>query len=194
MVEGGSSPERLKARLAAAQNQSWFAAMVERLIGESVDYLEAQVKAGAEAVQIFDSWAGDLSWDLQERWVYEPLRKLVEGFRTRCPGIPVIVFARGVGAGHSAVAETVKPNALSLEPGVPLDWAGRVLSPLVSLQGNLDPVALVAGGDVLSRAVNKIVKALPAQKHIFNLGHGVRPETSPGHVEELVRLVRKADD
>jgi uroporphyrinogen decarboxylase len=193
MIEGGSSDERLAARRAAAEAPGWFSSLVGRLVDESVAYLAAQVKAGAEAVQIFDSWAGDLPWDLQEEWVHRPLKALVSGFRKACPSTPVIVFARGAGAGHLDVIRTVKPNAVSLEPGVPLGWASEALVPEAAVQGNLDPVVLAGGGDQLDRSVGKIVEVLPKARHVFNLGHGIRPETNPAHLTRVIELVRAHD-
>ncbi len=193
MIEGGSSDERLLSRKAAAEQPDWFSALIARLIDESVDYLVAQAKAGAEVVQIFDSWAGDLPWDLQETWVQKPLQQLAERFRARCPGVPVIVFARGAGAGHLAIARKVRPNAVSVEAGLPLDWARENLLEHVVVQGNLDPVVLASGGVQMKASVTRILRDLPMERHIFNLGHGIRQETPPDHLAEVVRLIRAND-
>jgi uroporphyrinogen decarboxylase len=193
MIEGGSSEERLEARRAAALEPDWFTMLIGRLVEESVEYLAAQVRAGAEAVQVFDSWAGDLPWDLREKWVIAPLSLMVAEFRKLCPGVPVIVFARGVGAGQVDVARRVKPDGVSVEPSVPLGWARKVLVGDVAVQGNLDPVILSLGGDVLEESVGRVVKELPRGRHIFNLGHGIRPETDPEFVKRAVELIRKAD-
>lgn len=193
MVEGGSSEERLLARRAAADDLPWFCDLVERLVQESIIYLEMQVRAGAEVVQIFDSWAGDLPWDLQEKWVHEPLRMLIDGFRKVCPDIPVIVFARGAGAGHERIVDYVRPQCVSLEPGVPAGWARSVLSDRAAVQGNLDPVLLSMGGLALERSVSRLLKEMPKVRHVFNLGHGIRQETDPAHVERVIEMVRQFD-
>jgi uroporphyrinogen decarboxylase len=193
MIEGGSSEERLLARRAAAERPKWFETLIGRLVEESVDYLVAQVRAGAEVVQVFDSWAGDLPWDMQEEWVQMPVAALVSEFRKRCPGVPVIVFARGAGAGHAGVVERVRPEGVGIESGVPVDWARDNFCDRVAVQGNLDPVVLAGGGSALERSVTQIVERLPAARHIFNLGHGVRQETDPERLAEVVTMVRRAD-
>lgn len=193
MIEGGSSEERLAARRAAGSGEAWFRQLMNRLVVESIEYLAAQVAAGAEVVQIFDSWAGDLPWDLREEWVVKPLQDLVSGFRIRCPGVPVIIFARGVGAGHGAIVDALRPECVSIEQGVPLGWARDTLSERAAVQGNLDPVVLSNGGEQLERSVARILAEMPPLRHIFNLGHGIRQETDPAHVEQVLRMVRQAD-
>jgi uroporphyrinogen decarboxylase len=193
MIEGGAVPERLRSRQVAMEYPGWFVELMERLIGGSVSYLAAQVEAGAEALQIFDSWAGDLPESLHENLVFAPVRRIIEGLHRRVSRVPVIVFARGLGAAHAALACACRPNAISVEPSVPLEWLRAEICPLLAVQGNLDPLALVMGGEVLKNAVRRITASLPAHSHIFNLGHGVRPETPPDHVNELISAVRAAD-
>ena len=155
--------------------------------------MAGQVESGADAIQIFDSWAGDLPESLFEEVIFEPVQRIVSGLASRVGFVPVIGFARGIGVGHVDFAAMSGVSAVSVEQSVPLDWLRRELCPNVAVQGNLDPLALVAGGDVLKRGVRRIVSSLPAHSHIFNLGHGVRPETPPEHVDELVAAVRQAD-
>jgi uroporphyrinogen decarboxylase len=193
MVEGGAVPERVLSRQVAMENPLWFEELMAKLIDSSVAYLAAQVEAGAEALQIFDSWAGDLPEFLHEQIVFDPVRKIIEGVQRRVGHIPVIVFARGLGAAHGALARACLPNAVSVEQSVPLGWLKAEICPMLAVQGNLDPVALVTGGEVLKGAVRRITASLPAHSHIFNLGHGVRPETPPEHVSELIAAVREAD-
>src|SRR5215216_5922642 len=187
MIEGGTSEDRLVARETALRRPDWFKELMRRLVEGSVDYLAAQVEAGAEVLQIFDSWAGDLPEALHEELIFEPVQAIIAGVRKRVKAVPVIGFARGLGAAQCDLA------AISVEQGVPLGWVKSVLMPQISVQGNLDPLILSVGGEVLDRAVGRITALLPAHSHVFNLGHGVRPETPPEHVSRLVEAVRQAD-
>jgi uroporphyrinogen decarboxylase len=193
LIEGGSSAERLTARLSAFRGEAWLDELIDVLVEASVDHLAGQVEAGADCVQIFDSWAGDLPDGLRQRYCFSPIRRIIEGLRARCGTVPVIGFARGLGAGHESFIGATGVEACGLEPGVPLDWAARVLTPVAAVQGNLDPVSLLAGTARLERDVERIVTALPFARHVFNLGHGVRPGTPPEAVERLVKAVRMVD-
>jgi len=193
MIEGGSSEDRLVAREAAIRRPDWFEELMRRLVDASIDYLAAQVEAGAEALQIFDSWAGDLPENLQEELIFEPVQAVITGMRKRVKAVPVIGFARGLGAAHRDFAIKCNLAAVSVEQGVPLAWVKSVLMPRLSVQGNLDPLILSVGGEALDSAVRRITSLLPAHSHVFNLGHGVRPETPPEHVGRLVETVRQAD-
>jgi uroporphyrinogen decarboxylase len=193
MIEGGSSEERLVAREAAIRQPGWFKELMCRLVDASVDYLAAQVEAGAEALQIFESWAGDLPENLQEELIFEPVQAVIAGVRKRVKAVPVIGFARGLGAAHRDFAMKCDLTAVSVEQGVPLAWVKSVLMPRLSVQGNLDPLILSIGGEALDSAVRRIIALLPAHSHVFNLGHGVRQETPPENVARLVDAVRQAD-
>ncbi len=152
MIEGGSSEERLKARLAAHQRPSWYVSLMDRLIEASCDYLSAQVRAGAEALQIFDSWAGDLTGDVFEDSVVRPIQTIVGELRRRHPSVPVIVFARGAGSKHAFVAEQTQAQAVGIEQSMELAVVLQSLPSNCAVQGNLDPVSLLAGGDAVSGA------------------------------------------
>jgi uroporphyrinogen decarboxylase len=193
MIEGSGASERVRAKKIALQRPLWFMELIDCLVQGSVDYLSAQVEAGAEAVQIFDSWAGELPEGLFDELVFDPLQRIVEGLKSRVGSIPTIGFARGIGAAHVKFAERCGLSAISVEQSVPLEWLKNEICPKVVVQGNLDPLFLTAGGEVLKRATNRIISSLPAHSHIFNLGHGVRQDTPPQHVAELVRAVRAAD-
>ncbi len=193
MIEGGSSDERLRSRRAALERPDWFQELLERLISVSSDYLAAQVGAGADVVQIFDSWAGDLPEALHEEIVFEPVRRIVENLRRRVGAVPVIGFARGIGAAHLGFAKSCGLNGVSVEPSVPVQWLRDEISPHAVVQGNLDPVVLATGGEVLRKSVRRIIATLPAHSHVINLGHGVRLETPAEHVSELVDCVRRWD-
>ncbi len=194
MVEGGGSPERLWARMAAARGQPWFERLMDLLVEVSTDYLARQVQAGAEAVQIFDTWAGDLGDGLRERYVIEPVRRIVEGLRERGITVPVIGFARGLGAAQLDFARQTGVQAVGCEWSLPVSYMAEVLVPEVAVQGNLDPLLVIAGGAAMEAATERLVRRIPKERHIFNLGHGFKPETPVAHVEALVRHIRALDD
>lgn len=189
MVAGGSS-DRVMAKIAAYQRQPWFCALIDRLVAESIDYLSAQATAGAQAVQIFDSWAGDLVGTELEDFVFKPLAAIVAGVRQRHPGLPVIVFARGVGSMQKKAADIPGASAI----GVETEFDLSELPADVVVQGNLDPVALLAGKDVVEAEVRRICSGIDRRRHIFNLGHGIRLGTDPAVVGAVVEAVRRCDE
>ncbi len=193
MVEGGSSEERLNARAAAYGQEPWFEALIERLVEVSSDYLVRQVEAGADVLQVFDSWAGDLDDGLQERYCIRPIRMILERLKAAGCDVPVIGFARGIGAGHVRFLAETGVSAVGVESSVPVVWMARALAGAAPVQGNLDPVALAIGGRPLALSVESLVKGLRADRHIFNLGHGIRPSTPPEHLSEALRLIRDFD-
>ena len=193
MVEGGTSAERAHARLAAHRGEAWLLRLVDLLAEVSADYLIGQIQAGAEVVQIFDTWAGDLPDGLRERLCVEPIARMTAAVKAAHPAVPVIGFARGLGAGHEAFARRTGVAGVGVEWSVPLDWCGTRLADVCVVQGNLDPLAVVAGGDGLTAAARGIMAAIPRHRHIFNLGHGMRPETPIENVERLVATIRSAD-
>jgi uroporphyrinogen decarboxylase len=190
MIGGGGESGREVARAVAVSGISWFGSLIERLIEASSSYLIQQIDAGVDAVQIFDSWAGDMPGYLQEELIGRPIAAIVERVKAARPGIPVIVFARGVGAGHKRIGEITRAEALGVETSLPLAWARDHLMSSHVVQGNLDPLIVEKGGAALERGVELIARALPKERHIFNLGHGMRPGTPPEHVELVVRHLR----
>jgi uroporphyrinogen decarboxylase len=192
-VEGGGSREFAVARAAARRQPDFFAALVERLTQATIDYLCAQIEAGAEAVQLFDSWAGVLAPEERERWCVAPTRRIVTALKEAHPQVPVILFPRGVGPAYARFA-VVGADALGLDTTVEMAWAARHLSPDLALQGNLDPTALLGPVDALLGEADRIVAAAQGRAHIFNLGHGVLPETSPEHVKALVDHLKSRQD
>jgi len=193
MVEGGGSKERLKTRMAAMRGEAWFDALMEKLVEASIAYLARQIEAGAQTVQIFDTWAGDLGDGLREKYVHAPIRRIIEGLRARGHEVPVIGFARGIGAAQLAFARDTGVAAVGCEWNMPVEYMRDVLAPQVVVQGNVDPLAVIAGGAVLRESVNRLLDALPRERHVFNLGHGFRPETPVAHVEEMMALIRARD-
>ena len=193
VVGGGGEGGREVARAVAASGSEWFQRLIDRVIEASASYLVRQIDAGVDAVQIFDSWAGDLPGYLQDELVARPIAAIVHRVRAARPEVPVIVFARGAGAGHKRIGELTKAEALSVETSLPLNWARAELSGAHAVQGNLDPLLVEKGGVALEKGVMLIAQALPKDRHIFNLGHGMRPGTPPHHVEQVVRHLRNFD-
>lgn len=189
MIAGGSS-DRVVAKIAAYRREPWFGVLIDRLVKESTDYLCAQAVAGAQAVQIFDSWAGDLVGSEVDEFVVKPIAAITAGVKARHPDLPVIVFARGIGAGQKKAAAIPGANAVGIETELDL----RELPANVVVQGNLDPVVLLAGEAVARREVQRVCGQIDRQRHIFNLGHGIRVGTDPEVVGAVVDAVRKLDD
>jgi uroporphyrinogen decarboxylase len=189
MIEGGSAPEFATARAFALSQPQGFARLIERLSEAVFDHLAAQIDAGADVVQLFDSWAGVLPEPEFERWCEVPLQQIVERLKGRYPDVPVIAFPRGAGILYERFCHAVPADGVSLDTSVPLAWARQAL-PGVCLQGNLDPAALLAGADVACREAKRIIETLADRPFIFNLGHGVLPQTDPAAVAALVDYVK----
>jgi uroporphyrinogen decarboxylase len=190
MIEGGASKEFLKVKSWALGRPEEFQTLIGILIDATVAYLSAQVAAGAEVLQIFDSWMGSLSETEAERWSLAPLSRIVEELKVRHPQVPIILFPRGAGLGYTHFAETSGADGLSLDTTVPLSFA-KTLQKAVTVQGNLDPAALVVGGKALESGVERIMATLGQGPFIFNLGHGILPDTPPEHVQRLVNHLRR---
>ena len=190
MIEGGASRDFATCKRWAMVDPHGFAKLIDLLVEVIAAHLVAQVEAGADALQIFDSWASVLPDGEFERWVIAPTLRIVERVKTACPTTPVIGFPRAAGLRYRAYAEQTGVDAVSIDAGVPIGWAARELQPICAVQGNLDPVALLAGGDALATAARSIRNGLSGGPFIFNLGHGVLPATPPDHVGQLVELVR----
>ena len=193
MIGGGGVDGRDAARKVALEAPDWFADLLARLVEASAAYLVRQIQAGADAVQIFDSWAGDLPGHAQKRLVIDPITAIVKKVKAKHPACPVIVFARGVGPGHRAVGEASGGEGLSIETSLSPAWAAKALIPDFAVQGNLDPLVVEIGGRALEEGTDAILSALPRDRHIFNLGHGMRPGTPPHHVEETIARIRTFD-
>lgn len=191
MAEGGGSSDQKVAKLWGYRDPKGFRALLDA-VGECVaQHLIAQLGAGADAVQIFDSWAQGLTAECFREWVVEPTRRIVEKVRAARPGAKIIGFPRGATlVGYETYAAETGVDALSLDTAVPIDWAAKRLGGKVALQGNLDPIALIAGGEALASAVDGILAATRDCPFVFNLGHGILPETPPRHVADVVARIR----
>ncbi|WP_374308458.1 uroporphyrinogen decarboxylase [Methylocella sp.] len=188
MVAGRGTPDQGPARLMAYRDPELFAALIDRLVEASIAYLHRQIDAGVEVVQIFDTWAGALAPGEYERWCLEPLRRIAAAVS---PRVPVIGFPKGIGARLAGFGEAAGVAGVGLDSGVDSFWAAKALPRGQTTQGNLDPLALVAGGPALEAGARRILDAFRGRPHIFNLGHGVTPQTPPEHVAALVELVRR---
>lgn len=191
-LAGGGNDEQNAARFWAYRDPKGFQLVIDVLTECVAHHLIGQLKAGADAVQLFDSWASRLTPRQFTRWVVKPTASVVTRVRTAVPGARIIGFPRGASLAGWEQYVTTGVDALSLDATVPIDWAVEHLGKKVVLQGNLDPLALVVGGGALRRGVDDILTSTREQRFVFNLGHGILPGTPVEHVSELVRLVREA--
>lgn len=191
MVAGQGSKDQAEARRMAYNDPERFGVLIDAIVMATVDYLSGQIEAGVDAVQLFDSWAGSLSPAQFEQWVIAPTVKIVSALKARHPDTPVIGFPKGAGGKLPAYARQTGIDAVGVDESVDPVWAHASLPEGMPVQGNLDPLALIAGGEALENAVARITKAFAGRPHIFNLGHGILPDTPIEHVEKLLTLVRK---
>ncbi len=190
MVEGETSRDFATARKLAATDPKTFGSLIALLVDATTRFLLAQIEAGAEVVQIFDSWAGVLSHDEFHRWAVEPVRDIVSRIQAKYPAVPIIAFPRGAGVRYLDYAVETGVEAVGLDSSIPPEWAAKELQPQSAVQGNLDPLLLVTGGKALEEATLRILKALGRGPFVFNLGHGILPETPPENVARLSGLIR----
>jgi uroporphyrinogen decarboxylase len=190
MIAGRGTPDQEPARLFAYRDPEAFATLIDRLVEASAGYLIHQLQAGVDAVQIFDTWAGILPAGEFQRWCIEPTQRIVAKVRVHVPGAKVIGFPRGVGASLLRYVEDVPVDAVGLDWTVDLVFARDQIQWRMPVQGNLDPLALVAGGAALDRAIDRILETFSERPFIFNLGHGILPHTPIAHVEQMLARVR----
>lgn len=190
MVAGKGTPDQAPARLLAYRHPEAFATIIDVLVETSIAYLIRQLEAGADALQIFDTWAGVLSPREFARWSVEPTRRIVEGVRKARPDAKIIGFPRGAGAQLPDYVAATGVDAVSIDwTAAPALIRERVQSK-VAVQGNLDPLALIAGGAALDQAIDDVLVNYASGRLIFNLGHGIQPETPIAHVEQMIARVR----
>ena len=190
MIAGRGTPDQAPARLFAYRHPDLFATLIDRLADSSADYLARQIEAGAEAVQIFDSWSGVLPSAEFERWCVAPLKRLVNRLRAQKPEVPIIAFPRGAATHLGRFAQVEGLAAIGLDTAADPRVAAALLPARLALQGNLDPLALIAGGAALDAGVEAALEAFAPRAHIFNLGHGILPETPIAHVEQMLARIR----
>src|SRR5215472_2646467 len=192
MVAGFGTPDQAPARLFAYRDPSGFERLIDLLVRASIDYLAAQFHAGVDAVQLFDTWAAVLGAEEFRRWCAKPSARIVAGLRQRVPDARIIGFPRGAGTSLVGYVESVSFDAIGLDWMVDRKFARDEVQTRRPIQGNLDPMALLAGGAALDRETDAVLEAFSSRPFIFNLGHGVLPETPIAHVEQLVARVRRS--
>lgn len=190
MVAGEGSRDQHVTRELAYLDPQRFQAIIDAITDQSIAYLRGQIDAGAEAVQLFDSWAGSLAPDEFERWVIAPNARIAAAIKQSHPDVPVIGFPKGAGAKLAAYARETGVDAVGLDETVDPEWADRELPEGLPVQGNLDPLLLMAGGEALQQRVGFILRTFAGRPHVFNLGHGIGQFTPIEHVEQLVAAVR----
>ncbi|MBU2090076.1 MAG: uroporphyrinogen decarboxylase, partial [Alphaproteobacteria bacterium] len=167
-----------------------FQKLIDLLVDSTIEYLDRQVLAGAEILQLFDSWAGVLPEPAFRRWVIAPTQRIVAALKQKHPTVPIIGFPKGAGALYRAYVGEAGIDAVSLDTAMPIDWAVEHLQSKMPVQGNLDPIFLVAGGAMLEAEIDRICDGFSGGPHIFNLGHGVTQTTPPENVDILARRLR----
>jgi uroporphyrinogen decarboxylase len=190
MIAGRGTRDQELTRRFAYLNPDLFATIVDRLVDVSVDYLLRQIEAGVQAVQTFDSWAGVLPVAEFERWCLAPVVAIAERVRAAAPQTRIIAFPRGAQSYLRRFADRHCFDALGLDTSVDPRWAAEAVPSHMALQGNLDPIALLAGGRGLDEGVDRVLEAFAGRPHVFNLGHGILPETPIAHVEQMLRRIR----
>ena len=193
MVGGRGSPDQKATRMWAYRDEAGFSQLIDILVEASILYLCAKVSAGAEVLQVFDSWAGNLPEGEFDKWCTGPMARITAGVREIYPDIPIIGFPRDAGELYEDYIAKTGINAVSIDTSMSLKWARDNLQGKVTLQGNLDPLLVVAGGEKMDDNVRKIVDTLSGGPFVFNLGHGLVPETPPENVQRVLDIIRKND-
>jgi len=190
MIAGQGTPDQAPARLFAYREPAAFAALMDILVDASAGYLVRQLQAGADAVQIFDTWSGVLPPEEFARWCIEPTRRIMAKVREQVPGAKVIGFPRGAGTLLGRYVDELAVDAVGIDWTVDRGFVRDRVQSRVAVQGNLDPLVLVAGGAALERAIDAVLEAFAERPFIFNLGHGIVPETPIAHVETMLKRIR----
>ncbi|MBF0665564.1 MAG: uroporphyrinogen decarboxylase [Brevundimonas sp.] len=193
MVAGQGSREQAETRRLAYRDPIYFQSIIDGISDATVDYLSGQIEAGVDAVQLFDSWSGSLAPAEFERWVIAPTVRIVERLRQRHPQVPVIGFPKGAGGKLPAYARETGVDAIGLDETVDPAWADASLPEGLPVQGNLDPLALLTGGEALATAIDRIRRSFPTRPHIFNLGHGILQDTPIAHVDQALARIRTTE-
>ena len=190
MVEGGASRDHAVIKHWAYKDPDSFEKLMELLVVATTEYLRKQIEAGAEVIQLFDTWAGVTNEAGFLRWCIEPVKKIVTALRMHFPDIPIIGFPKGAGAGYLQFVQAAGVNGIGLDWSVPLEWARDEIQSQTTVQGNLDPRLVVVGGKAMDTETNRVLEILGQGPLIFNLGHGILPETPVEHVSRLAELLR----
>ena len=189
MVEGKGSKDFSKARIWAYYDPINFEKLINILTEAVSIYIIKQIDYGAEVIQLFDTWAGILSGSQFDSWVIKPTRNIIKNVRSVYPKVPILGFPRGAGVSYKSFVEKTGVSGISLDSSVPVEWASINLQTKCAVQGNLDNMALVAGGEMMEIEVHNILKGFSSGSHIFNLGHGILPQTPPENVKKLSDII-----
>ena len=193
MVQGQGSTDQAEARLWAYRDEEGFAKLIDLLVETSISYLDGQVKAGADCLQIFDTWAGSLPDDEFDRWVIEPTKKIRAALKKLHPHVPVIGFPKGAGPAAVWYVSETGVDGIGCDTATPPYMMKEAFEDEnVVVQGNLDPLLLVAGGERMDDKIDELLELMKGQRYIFNLGHGIVPQTPPENVERLVKRIRNS--
>jgi uroporphyrinogen decarboxylase len=190
MIAGRGTPDQAPAHALMQADPATFDALIDVLTLATIEYLSAQITAGAEVVKLFDSWAGSLKGDAFTRYALEPTRRIIAALKARHPGVPVIAFPREAGQGYIGFAKATGADCVALDNSVSADWAAKQVQVDGCVQGNLDPKYMVLGGPDLVTETQRIVRAFAQGPHIFNLGHGITPEADPDNVQRMLDAIR----
>ena len=190
MIAGRGTPDQGPAHALKEENRALFEAILERLTESTIDYLSAQIDAGAEVVKIFDSWAGSLKGEDFKNYALYPAKVITEEIKRRHPGIPVIAFPRQAGDGYIGFHAATGADCVAVDDSVTPEWVAEHVQPGGCVQGNLASSHMVTGGQALVDETRKVVDALRNGPHIFNLGHGITPDADPENVQLMIDTVR----
>jgi uroporphyrinogen decarboxylase len=190
MVAGEGSRDQHETRAYAYRDPAAFQAIIDAIVEVTIEYLLGQIEAGAEAVQLFDSWAGSLAPREFERWVIAPNAAIVAGVKAKAPHVPIIGFPKGAGEKLPAYARETGVDAVGIDETIDPVWAARELPANMPVQGNLDPLLLLSGGAELEARATEVLEAFADRPHVFNLGHGIGQTTPIAHVEQLLAVAR----
>lgn len=192
MIAGRGTPDQGPAHALKDQDRATFTALIDRITDATIDYLSAQIEAGAEVVKLFDSWAGSLKGADFDDFAVAPTRRIIAALKDRHPGVPIIAFPREAGERYVGFARATGADCVALDNSVDADWAARHVQPDGCVQGNMDPRHMVTGGPALVAEAQRITRALRGGPHIFNLGHGITPDADPDNVAAMIEAVRSA--
>ncbi len=189
MVAGKGGDDQIAAKKFMTQYPETFSLLIERLTRATTEYLCEQVKAGADVIKIFDSWAGSLGGTYFYKYVFDPIKKICNGVKDRYPKVPIIVFPKGSGANYKIFCDEKFLDCLALDSNVSQTWARKEIQPFKPIQGNLDPIHLVTGGDEMISQIDYILENFSNGPYVFNLGHGITPDADPRNIEILLKRV-----
>jgi uroporphyrinogen decarboxylase len=190
MIAGRGTPDQGPAHALRQADPKTFDSLIETLTLATIEYLSAQITAGAEVIKLFDSWAGSLKGDAFTRYAVEPTRRIIAALKARHPGIPVIAFPREAGEGYIGFAKATGADCVALDNSVSAEWAAEHVQKDGCVQGNLDPRHMVTGGPELVAETKRIIRAFSGGPHIFNLGHGITPDADPDNVQRMLDAIR----